>query len=246
MFKYYLSIYREAWERTYALANGQGLFVAALAAGLGITFSLGYGGHPTSVVSLTEQMFLLALSGILPIALLVFVIFNFQVLRVPVARSILTETRINELKATVNNNNNEIKNLRKELNSASRRVVALAQRLPPPEIKDSQRHTLQSALQKFGPRTILIEYLDSPTARADSYAWRLTEIFRAALWHVEIRGVGQNSAKIEGMHMRVEAIDSMTKDQKFVHDLLTRAQFLRGLIPGRNVADRIEIEIGEM
>ncbi len=111
-----------------------------------------------------------------------------------------------------------------ELGPARERLRELVQQLPPPDF----------------------QYVDTPTARADPYAWRLTEVFRAAGWHVEIRGEQWGKFNYKKLMMRIEDITAIRPNQRAVLDAFQEAQIPCDLLPGHNVGDRVELIVGEM
>lgn len=240
MFKYYQSVFKDAARHTYAFVNVQGLLVAAIAAILGIVLDLAYQYYSGEMIARHDQIRSVLQSGLIAILILVCGVFVFQLLKAPVSGWATDQETISKLKTE----NDEINDLKRKLDTANRRVYALVQKLPPPDLTEAQRQSLKLALEKMGPHTVSIEYLDERTSRANVFAWKVTEVFREALWDVELRPVKHVSAR-EGLGMRVEAVNSLTDDQRAVVEALKQAEILRSLITA-NVAGRIELEVGEM
>ena len=127
------------------------------------------------------------------------------------------------------------------------RVTELARQLPPPALTSNQRTALVSALKNAGPHAVSIEYLDTPDSRAGAYAWALGDVFRSAVWHVEIRGVKPDvRGKYNGLLMNIEDLTHIRPTQKIVLDAFAQAGIPFSHLPGRNVADRVELIVGEM
>jgi hypothetical protein len=94
---------------------------------------------------------------------------------------------------------------------------------------------------------VLIEYVTTPYARADVYANALAEVFRAAIWHVEMRGVKPlGIGQFSGLLIKLESSSSIRPTQRLVLQAFDRAGILYATYVPHNVADRVGLLVGEM
>ena len=199
MSTFYISILKEASERTCRFANRQGIFVATVLALLGIGYEVYYTQSPHDEWINMEHAIRLIKSGLIPVIIVVLSVFLYQLFDTPQSVWAKDQETISNLREMVTGQSKTISELETELKRTKNRIRELGNQLPAPVLTPEQEKVLKAELEKIGRLKVSIVYYDYETYRPGAYAWSLTKVFRSAFWHVEIRGVMDTRAIANGV-----------------------------------------------
>jgi len=127
----------------------------------------------------------------------------------------------------------------------SARLARLLPRLGLARLNPDQKLRFQKALEGIEPRPVTIFYLDTPTSGANAFTSDLVDAFQSALWHAGMRGE-QEGYDVQGVMMKIEPISHIRPAQQAVLDAFRSIGVQVGYMPGHDVADRVELIVGEM